>query len=103
MSARRLAFIDYTKQTEMRFRAQKPRNRTGHKDFIWAYIDNMDDHIMSAVVQRMMIEQFPEDVSRSKGRGKPGREMVMKGELEWPQLFSAIKTMPIPRFLQNDV
>ena len=62
----------------------------------------MEDKDMSAAVQQMMSMQFPGDVSKSKGRGKPGRQVRINGVLEWPQLLAAIKSMPIPDCLQNN-
>jgi len=100
--ARRLAFTAYTKQTERRFRVQKPQRKRSHKEFLWDYIDNMEDKDMSALVQQMMCEQFPEDVTKSRGRGKAGRQININGNVEWPQLLDAIKCMPIPECLQED-
>ncbi|ROT37379.1 hypothetical protein SODALDRAFT_334469 [Sodiomyces alkalinus F11] len=53
---------------------------------------------MSSYVQKCLQDRLPELISPSKGRGKPYREIVFTGQLNWKQVLDAIKTMPMPPF-----
>lgn len=97
--SRRTIFTTYTKNTEARFQTKKPQTAREHKDFIWEYIDDMQDKDMSARVQEFLCQSFPDAVSKSKGRGKQYRKILITGELRWPEVLWAIKKMPVPDFL----
>lgn len=99
--ARREAFTRYTNRVDVAFRAYKPRSAHAHKNFLWEYIDNMEDKEMSAVLQSYMCDVFPGTVVKSKGRGKPHRQIILNGPLEWPELLEAIKRMPVPRIFNG--
>jgi hypothetical protein len=101
--SRRLAFITYTKQMDAKFRADTPQSARDHREFVWQYIDDMEDKDMSAVVQDVMRRSFPETVSASKGRGKPYRKIIISGDLQWPMVLGAVKTMAVPDFLKEDL
>lgn len=100
---RRLAFITYTKQMDAKFRADTPQSARDHREFVWQYIDDMEDKDMSAVVQDVMRRSFPETVTASKGRGKPHRKIIISGDLQWPMVLGAVKTMAVPDFLKEDL
>ncbi|KAH6674029.1 hypothetical protein F5X68DRAFT_194063 [Plectosphaerella plurivora] len=100
--SRRQAFINYTKNMDVKFRTENPQSNQDHKLFLWQYIDDMEDKDMSAVVQTIMCESFPDTVSASMGRGKPYRKIIISSGLQWPMVLKAIKTMAVPDFLKED-
>ncbi|KAM0286991.1 hypothetical protein ACHAQH_000676 [Verticillium albo-atrum] len=95
---RRLAFTRFAKFIDAKARTEQPRSIRAHKLLIWEFIDGMEDKEMAVFVQNMLLDTFPDTVITSKGRGKPFRQVILEGKLEWNQVLEAIKNMPIPPF-----
>ncbi|KAL2757549.1 hypothetical protein ACRALDRAFT_1068110 [Sodiomyces alcalophilus JCM 7366] len=96
--SRRAAFANHTKRFSAKYESETPKTSRAHKDFVWRFIDGIEDKEMSSYVQRCLQDRLPDFISPSKGRGKPYREIVFTGRLKWKQVFDAMKTMPVPPF-----
>lgn len=96
--SRRAAFANYTKRYNAKYEADPPTTSRAHKEFVWHFIDNIEDKEMSSYVQKCLQDRLPDLISPSKGRGKPYREIKFMGQLQWKQVFDALKTMPVPPF-----